>query len=303
MYNQNVTDGNARVPLRNELEVRTTTNARWSAIVAGGFVTAALWSVLHLLGIGVGLTAIDPDHAGSLDALGVGVGVWSLIAPILALFGGGVVVSRLAPTPNRVNRMLHGALVWAVSALVSLAVIYAVATSVVQGVASAGGTVAAATGVAIGSVDRDTLGELGIDAKALLAPINERLRGEGKPAVTPEAIERAARAALLTTARTGNLERSTLVQSLAQNTALSPRDAEEIATAVESRWRAFAARAQHATLQVAETAGKALTGLAVALLLGLGAAMGGALVTGRYDRRRSPQETIIRRGEPEVSML
>lgn len=121
-------------PLSRQLEiVRTSSNARWSAVIAGVFATLATWLVLHVFGLGVGLTAIDPEDPSSLRSSGVGFGVWSLIAPILALFVGGLVVSRLAPMPNRINRALQGGLVWAVTTVVSVIAIYALTTEVVRG--------------------------------------------------------------------------------------------------------------------------------------------------------------------------
>jgi hypothetical protein len=58
----------------------------WSAIFAAATVAVGTWLVLHLIGIGVGLTAIDPTDASSLRRVGIGTGIWSLIAPIIALF-------------------------------------------------------------------------------------------------------------------------------------------------------------------------------------------------------------------------
>jgi hypothetical protein len=287
-------------PLRSQLVdgARTTSNARWGAILGGVFMAAGIWIVLHLLGMGIGLTAIDPNGKGSLRAIGIGTGIWSVIAPIIALFIGGLVVSRLAPTPNRLNRVIHGALVWSVTTLVAVTLLGMLVSSVVSGVVSTGGqvagTVAGAVGGAAGNVDRDTLSSLGISSNDLLGPINQRLRSEGKPEVTAPQLESAVKDALRTAVRTGNLDRQTLTTALAGNTALTPRDVNEIATAVETRWQAVRQRgselaesASTAALQAAEATGKALLGLSIALLLGLAAAIIGSLLTGKLDRRRA----------------
>jgi hypothetical protein len=75
---------------------------------------------------------------------------------------------------------------------------------------------------------------------------------------------------------------------------LTPRDANEIATTIEGRWQEvrqrgseLANRASTTALQAAEATGKALLGLAIALVLGLAAAAGGSLLTGKVDRRRA----------------
>ena len=284
MANQNLTSTGAIVPMRNELAYRTTSIAPWSAVVAGGFVTAALWLVLHLFGMGVGLTTIEPDAPGTLAGLGVGVGVWSSIAPVIALFAGGAIASRFAPTPNRVNRMIHGALVWALASLAALAAMYAVGASPV-GASPVGGQVA--------DGERATLAGLGIAAGDLLGPINQRLQAEGEAAVTATSVETAALEVLATSVDAGQLDRADLVQALARDTALTRGDAEDVATTIEARWRAVtrraadhAARTRRAALHAATSTGQAMMWLALALLAGLGAALGGALLTGRHDRRR-----------------
>jgi len=121
-------------PLRSQLEVvRIGSNARWGAVLAGVCVSASLWLVLHLLGTGVGMIAIDPEDASSARRAGIGVGVWSAIAPVLAMFVGGIVVSRLAPTPNRFNRMLQGGLMWSATSLLGALAIFAIAMAMADG--------------------------------------------------------------------------------------------------------------------------------------------------------------------------
>lgn len=89
----------------------------WSAILAATAVAIGAWIVLHLLGISIGLITINPDDASNLKSIGIGTGVWSLIAPIVALFIGGLVAGRLAPTINTANAAIHGAVVWALSVI------------------------------------------------------------------------------------------------------------------------------------------------------------------------------------------
>lgn len=283
---------------RAQLEaVRPFSNTRWGAVLAGVFVSAALWLVLHMFGMGLGLTSLDPDGTSSLRSMGIGIGVWSLIAPILALFVGGLVVSRLAPSPNRLNRMLHGGLVWAVTSLAGVVVIASVIARLAGGAASVAGETAAAAastaGKLAGQVDLDSLKALGIDRDDLVAPINQRLRADGKPEVNAAQLEAAAKDTLSSAVETGSLDKTAVVQALARHTALGRADAEDIATQIETRWNALtrraaetAHRAKVAALQAADMTGKALTGLAIAMVLSLIAAMLGAALTGYHDRRR-----------------
>lgn len=277
-------------PLRSQLEiVRTGSNARWGAIVAGVFVACSAWLVLHAFGVGIGLTAAPPDHVSNLRALGVGIGVWSTLVPIFALFAGGLVVSRLAPTPNRFNRMLHGVLVWAVTVLAAAFAIVTIATSLARGAA----VMVEPTEPSVSHLGETTMRGLGLDARDLAAPINGRLRAEGKPPMTASQLERAIDDAIEAAVRGGRLHRETLVSALDQHSALTASDVENIGTEVEARWyRAvqrgseIAMRARERSLAAADATGKVLLGLSIALMLGLTAAVGGALSTGHRDRRR-----------------
>ena len=49
-----------------------------------------------MLGVGIGLAAIDPHAADSPRAIGIGTGIWSVIAPLIAMFIGAFVAGRIA---------------------------------------------------------------------------------------------------------------------------------------------------------------------------------------------------------------
>lgn len=241
---------NSPPPLRSQVDfVRTGSNARWGAIVAGVFVTCASWVVLHAFGVGAGMSD---------------VGVWTTLAPILALFAGGLVVSRLAPTPNRFNRMLHGVLVWAVTVIVAALVFVTITESRARA----------------------------LPADAEPAPETTTVRGLGLDVDDP-VLERALDDAIRASVRVGRLHRETLVSALDEHTALTAGDIDDIANEVEARWyravqRAseIAMHARKASLAAAAATERVLLGLSLALMLGLTAAVGGALATGHRDRRR-----------------
>jgi len=93
---------------------------RWSAVFAGVAVAVALWSVLQMLGMGVGLSAIDIDDAGSFRHVRIGNGVWSMLAPLIALAAGGLVAGKLAATFEHRVGALHGFVVGALSSVIGL---------------------------------------------------------------------------------------------------------------------------------------------------------------------------------------
>jgi hypothetical protein len=280
----------------------------WGSIFAGTLIAVGAWLLLHLLGMGVGLTSIQPHHPGSLRSVGIGAGVWTLIAPILALFIGGLATGKLAGPLDRAAGAIHGAVVWALATVVSITLLWMALTAVLSGAVAAGTSVASATaGGAVAAVGAGATGELGeihfealgLSTEDLLAPVNRRLQAEGKPAVTSEQLIASAKKALQTSIRAGRLDRQLAVNALAENTALSPAEAadiaDQIARAYENRITELGQAAKTKALEAAEGTGKALLGLSLAMLLGLAAAVGGALVSVRRGQRTRTTRTTYTR--------
>src|SRR5690349_14919798 len=92
----------------------------WAAIFGGTIVALGLWVLLCSLGLALGLSAIDPANPGSARAAGIGTGVWSLVAPLIALFIGGMVASRTAGIVDRVGGAIHGAVLWSLATIVGV---------------------------------------------------------------------------------------------------------------------------------------------------------------------------------------
>src|SRR4051794_32983677 len=63
---------------------------RWSAVFAGAVCSVGFWVLLQLFGLGIELAAVNVDHARSLRSAGLGISVWSLVSPLIAMFFGGI---------------------------------------------------------------------------------------------------------------------------------------------------------------------------------------------------------------------
>ncbi len=283
---------------------------RWSAVFAGTALSIGLWILLQVLGMGLGLSAVDTDDAGSLRGVGIGTGIWSLIAPLIALFVGAMLTGRLAGTRDRNVGAMHGSVTWALAMAVGLWAIVTLVSTMVNGVARAGSAaVQASSAVVTGaaragaSVDGgNVMSALGIDSDDLVAPINQRLQREGKPQITPEQLEATVKSVARRGVRNGKLDRSVLVEELARNTSLSRADAEDIANDVEARYNDVSTRVQtraseigdkatEVGLEAADKAGKTLLAGGLMMLLSLGAAVGGGALGARgrtrdHDRDR-----------------
>jgi hypothetical protein len=264
----------------------------WGAVFAGTIVSIGIWLLLHVLGLGIGLTAINPDELGSLRGVGMTTGIWSLIAPIIAMFLGGIAAARVAGPMPRLGAAIHGAVLWSLATLASAVLLVSVVSSLVGGIARLGGQAVGGTAQAVGSMDPSMLGTLGISADDLLGPVNEQLRTSGKPEVTSEQLSAATKAALSTAVREGRLDRTVVVAALTEHTELTRAQSQDVAARVEQAWnqRSSELGAQvrgmgTQALQAAETTGKGLLGLFLALLLGLGAAVLGAILGDSREQR------------------
>ena len=256
--------------------------------IAGGTICAlGIWVLLYALGLAIGLTSIDPDDAGSLRGSSIFTGIWGVVVPLIALFGGAFVASRSSGPINRVGGGLQGLIVWGLTALIGVWMVGRLFSAVIGGAVDVGSTaVQAGAGILPSAAEASSAARtFGIDADDALGPVNGRLRAEGKPAVTAEQL-RAATADIVNDAvRTGGLSRETIVAALADKTSLSQADAQDVAQRIEAQLAAARGRlgevardVGRGSLQVAETTGKAFWGLFAALLLGLLASIAGGML-------------------------
>lgn len=245
----------------------------WSAIFGGAIVTLGTWLLLHTLGLAAGLTAIDPQEQGSLRAIGIGTGIWSVIAPLLALFAGGFVAAKTAGFIDRPVGAIHGVVVWALTLLTAAILLTMLVASTVRA-----GFAAASAGVAGMRELPGSLEGLGVNSRDLLAPVNQRLQQQGLPQIQPAQLEAATRDVIGQAARDGRIDRAALTTSLARNLGMTQAEAEQAAARIESAAGQRLEQARQGALTAADRAGKALWGVFFAMLLGLAAAVGGALL-------------------------
>ncbi len=130
-----MTDPTYRMP--GGLVGRSTT--QWGAIWAGVFSFVAIWSVFGLLGAAIFSSAAPGGEmiAGSTGT-GVGMGIWSIILTMIAMYVGGRVTGRLAGVTNRGDGVICGMTMFGLAVMTTLIIV------VLSGVASRNGTAAAA---------------------------------------------------------------------------------------------------------------------------------------------------------------
>ena len=121
----------------------------WGAVFAGVVMVLAVQLLLSMLGLGIGLSTVDPAQSGgtpSASNLGIGAGVWWGVSYLVALVIGGYVAARLAANLAAFDGMLHGLLTWAFALLVTVYLLSTAAGSLVGGAFSAVSSTLSATG-------------------------------------------------------------------------------------------------------------------------------------------------------------
>ncbi len=256
---------------------------RWSAVLAGAAVAVGLWGVLQVLGIGLGLAALDPDDASSARGAALGAGAWSVLAPVIAMFVGGYVSAKLSNTFDRRTAGEHAAVMWGITAIAGLMFTLWMVSHAAFGAAQVRNEMMDRPGMQMGAVsDAQT------EARDALVPINNRLKLNGKPQITPDQLVMAIRGSM----DDGEVDREDLEKSIAKQTALSQDEAGVVANELGSRINTIAARAtrsspqEHDAMNAADKAGKGMLAFALAVLVGMATAILGAMLAlRRFDRK------------------
>jgi|GEM_PF-3727986 len=77
----------------------------WSAILAGAFTALGVWMFLYALGAAIG-------GAGGRTGPGSWTAIYTLIAPIIAFFIGGLVAARARGVDTKADGAIHGVVLW-----------------------------------------------------------------------------------------------------------------------------------------------------------------------------------------------
>jgi hypothetical protein len=268
---------------RETIVDRRQSSIRWSAIIGGAAIALGVWGLLQLIGLGVGLVAIDPDDATSVRPAAIGATAFSTLAPLIAMFVGGWATARLASTWDRTIAGTHALIMWGLGSVAGLAMTILVASAIGHGAARMDD-----------HAGRDVIDTRVADATDALAPINERLRADGKAQVSGEEVLAAARAAH----DHDGYDRDDFIAKVDKLTALDKADATRVVDQLGSRAPGLVAvaatptPAEHDAMFAANRAGKGMLALGISMLLSVVTALAGALIAMREaPRRREPHTT------------
>jgi post-segregation antitoxin (ccd killing protein) len=287
----------------DQIDYRPTAVRRmsWGAALAGVAIALVIQLVLSLLGVGIGMSTVEPltGETPPTATLGTAAGMWWMVSWCIALWLGGWVAGRLAGMPRRLDATLHGVLTWAFTTLVLFYLLTTAIGDLIGGGFMSLGNVLATSGRGVATIapgldlpweniqhdidtllqqtgkaplPADTLGETGRQATGSsgatnqdLSSIVERLIRHGKGAST-------------------TVDRETAINVMVAQTGMSREQAAQTLRRWEEdyqRGRAeLAQQARQAAASTAKTASQASLWTVLALVLGaVVAALGGALGT------------------------
>lgn len=112
----------------------------WGAIIAGTIAALAVQLLLTLLGLSIGMWAVDPSAGQEgFQGIGIGAAIWGLASFIIALFAGGWIAGRMAGLESKFDGLLEGFMVWGLVTVITFMLLTTAISGIVGGAAGLAG--------------------------------------------------------------------------------------------------------------------------------------------------------------------
>jgi hypothetical protein len=272
--------------------IRALRRISWGAIFGGVVISLIVQFLLSMLGIGIGVTAIDPMQGTTPDAqtFSIAAGAWWTVSGIIAAFVGGWVAARLSGTPISVSATLHGLVTWATTMLVVFYLLTSATGALIGGALNVLGgavsTVGQAVQAAVPQLADAAEGPMG----DLRRQIESTVRGQDNAAAQAQGAAAVMR--VVAGRDVPPAERDQAAAIIAQQGGISQEEARNRLEQWTETYQQNAQRIQQQARETAEATARAVSRAAIygfiALVLG---AVAGAL-GGRAGRAREP-ETVV----------
>lgn len=113
---------------------RNVSRISWAAVLAGTLTALSLMFLLNILGLGIGLTTIDPlTEAQPFEGLGAGTAIWWILTNVASLFTGGLVAARMSGYTSNIDGALHGFLTWALYFVIGIIMLTSAVGGIING--------------------------------------------------------------------------------------------------------------------------------------------------------------------------
>ena len=270
----------------------------WGAVFAGAVASLITQVILNMLGLGIGLSTVDPMGNGTPEAssLGIGAGLWFVVSGVLAAIAAGFLAGRLSGKPSSSTAGYHGLIAWAVSTLVILYLLSSAASGIVGG---ALGTASSAIG-GVGNVVGGSVQTAAQAAAPSLTKITDPFSGieanlrngtGSDPAALKDAAVTAMRAAVTGDGAQQAAAQEKAAQALAKAQNISVEQAKTQVAQYSQQFKETVAMAKEQAKQVADATARRVS---QASLFGALALIFGALASFFAGRGSAVDPTITR---------
>jgi hypothetical protein len=272
------------------------TNISWSSIFAGFIVAVIIHFLLNLLGLAIGMAAIQPmQQQNPFEGLGTGALIWWFVSILLSVFAGGFVAGRWAGALKTSGRAFHGILSWALFTIFSFWLLTTAVGGIIGGAGSIIGQVlsVAGTGLSeVGSMASDELQKQGVTVD--IRQEVQRMIGGGTTGAAGESREIIE--AFQQYMDTGSEEdRKQLAQEISARTGMSAAEADQEIIRLESRFSQAKEDAEIKAREIGEEASDAISKAAFisffAMVLGAGASAWGGGIARRDIETVVPEDS------------
>jgi hypothetical protein len=267
----------------------------WGAVIGGAFMVVAVQLLLSMLGIGIGMTTIDPAQgaAGTPDAgtLSMSAVIWWAVSYLVALVIGGYVAARLAGAWEKTDGVLHGLLTWALALVVSFWLLTSAIGSVIGGAFNVVGNAVSGISRTVADTAPQLAGATGLSADQVQQQVQELLRPANQTNQSPEAAQRelvSLAPKIVAGGPEGDRAQQRAIQIVSQQSGISEADARARIDQLRQQANQATQQAADTAKQAADTTANAVSSASIwgfgALLLGaIAAAIGGSSGTRRRE--------------------
>lgn len=284
-------------PPQVEIIPRSGRRVSWGAVFAGVMIVLAIQLLLSMLGLGIGLSTVNPAEGTTPQAssLGIGAAAWWGISYLLALLAGGYVAARLAPSRLSFDGALHGVLTWAFALLVTFYLLTTAVGSVIGGAFSAVSSTLSAATETVKNVAPQAAQTAGLSPDVIQQKTKDLMSAQSTNAdpksLSAEQAQQEVAADLPKLAAGGDQAKQAhdrIVAIMAAQLNISPDEASQRLDKLQGQVAQTADQTKDKAKQVADKTASGLSKVSliafVSLLLGaIAAAIGGSLGVRRHD--------------------
>lgn len=263
----------------------------WGAIIAGVTIVLVVQMLLSMLGVGVGASTVDPTgETPQASSIGIGAGIWWVVASLISVAAGAWVAGRLAGIPRRVDGALHGLVTWALSALIVFYLMTTAMSSVIGGAFSVVGSAVQTAGQAVvqggqaaaNVAQRDTqlpgpLGQIQNQIEQRLDQVMNQASAQLRQVMDDVEVRNAVRDLVTSESLTAQ-DRDRLLNLIVERTDLTRQEIEQQIQQLQQTYQEMVQQARQAAEAAANVVAQAAIWSFIALVIGaiVGAAAGAA---------------------------